>query len=78
MSRPTEPEAPEIRAGLPVLAFASAARFEQWLRRQPAGCRGLWLKLARQGAGVPSVGKQEAVEVALCHGWSHEVVYAKG
>ena len=60
---------PEIRAGLPVLAFASAALFEEWMVRQPADCRGLWLKLARRGAGVPGVSKQEAVEAALCHGW---------
>lgn len=62
-------ETRETRAGLPVLAFASAALFERWLRRQPAGSAGLWLKLAKQAAGVASVSKQEAIEVALCHGW---------
>ena len=59
----------ETRAGLPVLAFASAALFERWLVRQPVDSPGLWLKLAKKGAGVASVAKQHAVEVALCHGW---------
>ncbi|HEU6454385.1 MAG TPA: YdeI/OmpD-associated family protein [Roseateles sp.] len=59
----------ESRAGLPIRAFASAALFEQWLAAQPADSKGLWLKLARQGSGVASVGKQEAIEAALCHGW---------
>jgi uncharacterized protein YdeI (YjbR/CyaY-like superfamily) len=52
-----------------VLAFASASKFEGWLVKQPAGSKGLWLKLAKKAAGVPSVGKQAAIEVALCHGW---------
>ncbi len=70
MPGPRQPAAePETRAGLPVLAFASARLFEAWLARQPAGCKGLWLKLAKQGAGVPSVSKQQAIEAALCHGW---------
>ena len=59
----------EVRAGLPVLGFASAALFEKWMVRQPPGSKGLWLKLAKKAAGVPSVGKQEAIDVALCHGW---------
>lgn len=59
----------ETRAGLPVLGFASAAKFEAWLRRQPPEAAGLWLRLAKQGAGVASVSKAEAIEVALCHGW---------
>ncbi len=59
----------EMRAGLPVLPFATAALFEKWLVRQPADSKGLWLKLAKQGTGMRSVSKAEAIEVALCHGW---------
>jgi uncharacterized protein YdeI (YjbR/CyaY-like superfamily) len=57
------------RTNLPILGFASAPLFEAWLAAQPADCRGLWLKLAKQGAGVPCVGKQAAIEAALCQGW---------
>ena len=61
--------APEIRAGLPILGFADKAGFAAWLAAQPAGAPGLWLKLAKQGSGVASLSKAEAIDAALCHGW---------
>lgn len=69
MSTPPARTTTDTRAGLPVLAFASAARFDHWLQQQPADSPGLWLKLAKKAAAVASVGKLQAVEVALCHGW---------
>lgn len=68
MSRAAKPD-DETRAGLPILAFVSAEQFERWMLRQPADTKGLWLKLAKQGSGIASVGKAAAIEVALCHGW---------
>ncbi|GAP37038.1 YdeI/OmpD-associated family protein [Piscinibacter sakaiensis] len=68
-ARPVVDAGDETRAGLPIRTFASAARLETWLRAQPAGSKGFWLKLAKQGASVASVSKAEAIEVALCHGW---------
>ena len=59
----------ETRAGLPIRGFASAVLFEKWMVKQSPGTKGLWLKLAKKSAGEPSVGKQEAIEVALCYGW---------
>jgi uncharacterized protein YdeI (YjbR/CyaY-like superfamily) len=60
---------PENRAGLPILAFADAAAFEDWLRQSPADSPGLWLKLAKEGSGRASLSKAEAIDAALCHGW---------
>lgn len=57
------------RAGLPIRAFADAAAWEQWLAGQPRNSSGMWLKLAKAGAGVTSVSKAEAIDAALCHGW---------
>ena len=57
------------RAGLPIRAFADAAAWEIWLAAQPRDSSGLWLKLAKAGAGVASVSKAEAIDCALCHGW---------
>jgi uncharacterized protein YdeI (YjbR/CyaY-like superfamily) len=54
---------------LPVLAFKSLQAWEDWLAAQPAGSPGIWLKLAKKSAGVPSVSRQEAIDGALCHGW---------
>ncbi|HSK14767.1 MAG TPA: YdeI/OmpD-associated family protein [Gaiellaceae bacterium] len=55
--------------GRPVLAFASAAEWEAWLAAADRSSDGLWIKLAKRGAGVPSVSFAEALEVALCYGW---------
>jgi uncharacterized protein YdeI (YjbR/CyaY-like superfamily) len=60
---------PEVRAGLPVLAFENADSFEQWLAAQPRSSPGLWLKLAKKGASAPTLSKSDAIDAALCHGW---------
>jgi uncharacterized protein YdeI (YjbR/CyaY-like superfamily) len=61
--------APEIRAGLPILAFADPAAFAAWLAAQPAGAPGAWLQFAKQGSAMTTLSKAEAIDVALCHGW---------
>ena len=61
--------APEMRAGLPIIFFTDRAAFEAWLASQPQDSPGLWLKLARQGSGIASLTKSEAIDAALCHGW---------
>jgi hypothetical protein len=40
----------EMRAGLPVLAFADACAFDSWLESHGALAPGLWLRLAKKGA----------------------------
>jgi uncharacterized protein YdeI (YjbR/CyaY-like superfamily) len=59
----------ETRAGLPILAFRDADEFDAWLAAQPSDAPGLWLKLAKKSARKVSLGKTEAIDVALCHGW---------
>jgi len=54
---------------LPVLAFATAEEFEQWLAREHGSAAGVWLRFPRKGTGVPSLTYEEAVLVALCFGW---------
>jgi uncharacterized protein YdeI (YjbR/CyaY-like superfamily) len=54
---------------LPVLAFASQAELEEWLDREHATAPGAYVRLAKKGAGVPSVTYSELVESALCFGW---------
>jgi uncharacterized protein YdeI (YjbR/CyaY-like superfamily) len=51
------------------MTFVSLERWNAWLDAQPATSNGLWLKLAKAGAGEPSLTKQEAIDGALCHGW---------
>lgn len=53
---------------LPIEHFADAVAWERWLERHPDSA-GLWLKIAKKDAGIPSVTYAEALDVALCHGW---------
>lgn len=59
----------EERAGLPIIAFADADAWDQWLEAQPENSPGLWIKLAKTRLGIASVTKAEAIDAALCHGW---------
>ena len=54
---------------LPTEHFADAAAWERWLEGYAASSAGVWLKIAKKGAGIPSVTYAEALDVALCHGW---------
>ncbi|GEO99468.1 YdeI/OmpD-associated family protein [Methylobacterium haplocladii] len=60
---------PEEKAGLPILAFASPREWEAWLAAAPRTMAGLWLRIAKQGSGVASVTRPEAIAGALCQGW---------
>ena len=57
--------------GEPVLDLPSVADFEAWLeaRSPTTGPRGVWLRLARKGAGLTSMTSDDTVDVGLCHGW---------
>ena len=60
---------PAPKPELPVLAFATSAAFERWLKGHHASAPGLWLQLMKKAAGTPSVSYQEALDVALAWGW---------
>jgi uncharacterized protein YdeI (YjbR/CyaY-like superfamily) len=67
--------------GAEVIAFGSAAEFTAWLDAHAGLRAGVWLKLAKQGSGVPSMTSDEAVDVGLCFGWisgqrkSHDALF---
>jgi uncharacterized protein YdeI (YjbR/CyaY-like superfamily) len=54
---------------LPIAEFASQRDWEAWLEAEHARARGVWVRLAKKGAGVASVTHDEALETALCYGW---------
>jgi uncharacterized protein YdeI (YjbR/CyaY-like superfamily) len=54
---------------LPVMAFPDQPAFEAWLEAEHATAPGVYVKLAKKGAGVPSVTYAELVESCLCFGW---------
>lgn len=53
----------------PIIAFATAAQFRQWLTRHHADHPGIWLKIAKKASGIPTVTYAEALDEALCLGW---------
>ncbi|WP_105970609.1 YdeI/OmpD-associated family protein [Streptomyces geranii] len=56
--------------GIPVEPFADAPDLDAWLTAHPAPRpAALWVKVAKKGSGLPSVGFAEVNDVALCHGW---------
>ena len=57
-----------VPTDLPVLEFPDQAALEAWLEAN-ATAPGVYVKLAKKGAGVPSVTYAELVESCLCFGW---------
>jgi uncharacterized protein YdeI (YjbR/CyaY-like superfamily) len=55
--------------GLPQISFASAEEWERWLEDNHDVAEGVWIKMAKKGAGIESVRHPEALESALCFGW---------
>lgn len=53
----------------PIMLFASQQDWEAWLHEHHIQSAGLWLQIAKKGAGIPSVSYAEALEIALCYGW---------
>ena len=54
---------------LPVISFDTGAAWESWLQAEHASSPGVWLKIAKKGAGAQTVTYPEALAVALCFGW---------
>jgi uncharacterized protein YdeI (YjbR/CyaY-like superfamily) len=55
--------------GLPRIAFASQAGWEEWLEDNHAASAGVWIKMAKKDAGIDSVSYPGVLESALCFGW---------
>jgi uncharacterized protein YdeI (YjbR/CyaY-like superfamily) len=54
---------------LPTLPFETPSAWETWLRDHHAEAKGVWLKIAKKEAGIPTISYAEALDVALCYGW---------
>ncbi|HKE13421.1 MAG TPA: YdeI/OmpD-associated family protein, partial [Kofleriaceae bacterium] len=51
------------------LPFRDRRAWADWLATSHASSRGVWMKLAKKGAGIASITYEEAIEVALAWGW---------
>lgn len=53
----------------PRLTFLDQSEWENWLTQNGGTSSGLWLRLAKKGAGQSTLTYEQALESALCHGW---------
>lgn len=58
----------DLPTDLPILPFVDGDAWETWLIANAAS-KGLWLKVAKKGSGIVTVTYDQALDVALCHGW---------
>ena len=49
--------------------FVSAEQWHDWLVEHAESATPIWLKISKKETTHPSVTYQEALDVALCHGW---------
>lgn len=61
--------AEETFAKLPVIEFATSDAFDSWLSSRRPDDKGVWVKFSKKAAVTISLSKQDAIDVALCHGW---------
>jgi uncharacterized protein YdeI (YjbR/CyaY-like superfamily) len=54
---------------LPIMPFASQSAWAKWLEANHEKSAGVWLKIAKKDAGIPTVTYAEALDQALCYGW---------
>jgi uncharacterized protein YdeI (YjbR/CyaY-like superfamily) len=54
---------------LQILELPDRQAWTDWLEANHDSSAGVWLKIAKKGAGRPTATYAEALEVALCYGW---------
>lgn len=58
-----------MKPDLPVVLFPQPKAWSAWLAKNHAKSPGIWMRIAKKGAGARSVNYAEALEEALCYGW---------
>ncbi|HWK63162.1 MAG TPA: YdeI/OmpD-associated family protein [Eoetvoesiella sp.] len=53
----------------PILTFGASQELEAHMSNASGSSNGFWLRLAKAGAPTPTIGKEDAIEAALCCGW---------
>ena len=55
---------------LPMMEFRSGQELRKWLQSNHASSSGIWLRIYRKSAGIPSVTFEEVLDEGRCYGWS--------
>ncbi|WP_042163759.1 YdeI family protein [Streptomyces sp. NBRC 110035] len=53
----------------PIIFFEDQTQWEQWLEEHHGSASGVWVKIAKNATGIPSVTYAEALDCAICFGW---------
>lgn len=69
MATKKQPSEAHPKDGLPIATFEDESAWSAFLEREHASSKGLWVKLAKKGAGARSITYAEALEHALIWGW---------
>jgi uncharacterized protein YdeI (YjbR/CyaY-like superfamily) len=60
---------PHVAPKEPILEFKSVQELRAYMSGQPQASKGFWLKLPKIGTAEATIGKEDAIEAALCCGW---------
>ncbi|NKE58967.1 hypothetical protein FXN61_19995 [Lentzea sp. PSKA42] len=52
-----------------LIFFEDPAQFDAWLHENGAQETELWIKFAKKSSGLKSINYDQALDIALCHGW---------
>ncbi len=52
-----------------MLSFPTSIEFRNWLKKNHKESSGIWLRIWKMNAGMPTVTYAEALDEALCFGW---------
>jgi uncharacterized protein YdeI (YjbR/CyaY-like superfamily) len=52
-----------------LIFFEDPAQLDAWLHENGAQETELWIKFAKKGSGLKSINYDQALDIALCHGW---------
>lgn len=63
------PEKSRKQAQIQPTFFATPSDFRQWLKKNHASAKELWVGFHKKGTGKPSITWPESVDQALCFGW---------
>lgn len=56
-------------SSMEIRAFPSPVEFRNWLKKNSGKVSGIWLRIWKVDAGLPTVTYAQAVDEALCFGW---------